>query len=376
MSQKANTTWILCRLVGILLLLTSCSTMRQKQQEIQKENVLTKELRLFANDLATQIQRLSPENGRILVIEFTDLRKKFTYLGTYLSEKLSEELSQVDGMTLVNRADIELIMGELTFQQSGMVSQDDIVRIGEFSGANILISGTITDLGDEIDISAKITNIITSEVSPISFRMQKTKEKMALISAITIVEEEKEQELTEHIKQLQSEIDHRKQELERLMTRGAEEIEVKLREEEEQKRQELKDYYERRLNEIESAVQVEEQQKRQQLVLIEQQLREKSDILALLKEKEKELAAYENEINRIYQRIAKQNNAIENYLVCGMTQDDVVKLLGIRYLSISSGGYGTPHSDHGHYRIWWTDTDVVSGWTDMRTGQLHKRWVQ
>ncbi len=384
MQNESLTPLAVCFL-GILLLLTSCLT-THSQQDIEKENVITKELRLFANDLAMQIKQLSPEKPHILVVEFTDLRKKFTYLGTYVSEKLSEELSQMEGMVLVNRADIELITGELSFQQSGMVSDEDIIRIGEFLGANILISGTITDLGDEIDISAKITNIITSEISPISFRMLKTKDKMALISAITIVEEEKEKELNDLIKQLQSEIDLRKQELVRLMTTGAEEIAAKLQEEEDLKRQELADYYEQRLKEIKSAIRLEEQQKGRQLALVEQQLREKSELLATLREKEKELEWYDTEIGEIYARIARQNSAVEHYVTNGMTPDEVAKVLGIPevYITVDISGpwYKTLNvatiSSHGDYVIAWSgmsDNAIVLGYCNRKTGKCDRRWV-
>jgi TolB-like protein len=257
-------TWQGTLIILVICILSVCQTAPKQEFSFQTENEITKDVRLFTNQLATRIYRISPEEARVLVMDFTDLGKKFTYLGTYISDKLSEELSQTENITLVNRADIELIMDELSFQRSGMVTEADTIKIGEFSGANILITGTITDLGNEIDVSAEITHLTTSEAVPVSYRMMKTKENMALIGAITAVEREKEQELGKLIQRLEEEIERRKTELEYLVTQGAEEIAEKLRREEESKRQEL--------------------------VRIEQELREKSTLLAKLKEIEKEVA--------------------------------------------------------------------------------------
>ena len=375
----------------ILWVLAACQTPpapTEQEFDIQSENEITKDVHLFGNQLAARIYRIAPEDARVLIMDFTDLGKKFTYLGTYISDKISEELSDVENITLVNRADIEMIMGELSFQQSGMVTEEDILKIGEFSGANTLITGTITDLGDEIDISAEITHLTTSEIVPASYRMMKTRENMALINAITAVEQEKEKELREMIQRLEAEIEQRKNELEHLVTEGAEEVAAKLRKQEAKKRWELEEYYQTRLKEIETDVRREEERKRQELDRIEQQLREKSALLAKLKEKEKELRWYETEIGKIQQKIARQNNAIKYYITDGMTVNDAARVLGVTardiYLSITTGHSGPWNSTmrsnyvsfHGDYAIVWSarrDKAVVLGLCNRLTGECYHR---
>jgi len=293
-------------IVVLAVLFLSCQSL--PYQEITKENEITKQIRIFSNEVAQKIYKLKPVDSKILIMDFTDLKERFTYLGTYISDKLAEEIAEIEGIKLINRANLELVMDELSFQQSGFVSEKDVLRIGSFAGANILITGTITDLGNELDVSMDITEIEKSEMEPASFRIEKTSKIMALISAIIDVEEKKAQELKEEIERLQNEIEQRKHALQNLLVNGAAEIEDRLKAEEEQKRRELDNLYASKRNQIEQRFQREEELKKRELASIERQIREKSEILKALKVKQKELRTYEDMINNIEAQIARRNN--------------------------------------------------------------------
>ena len=356
----------------MIFILTSCQTFSSK--DIKKENEISKQVKIFSTLVTHKIYALQQEENKVLVMDFTDLKKRFTYLGTYISDKLTEELSEIENIKLINRNDIELIMTEISFQQTGLVSDEDMLKIGRFSGANILITGTITDLGDEIDISADIINIATSEMESTSFRIMKTSKIMALISAIINVEEKKERELKEEIERLESEIEQRKQELRNLLVKGAQDIQKKLKAEEEQKRNELDAMYVAKKRQIEEAFRQEEEQKERELKYIDQQIREKSQILAVLREKQKELKSYEDMIESIRDQIVRRNRIVENYIYNGMTEDEAAQALGLRdiYINVESV-YGTwkYYSEHGDYRILWSDNihGVVIGFVNTITGE-------
>jgi hypothetical protein len=306
-------------------------------------------------------------------------------------------------------------MDELSFQRLGTVTEADILKIREFSRANILISGTITDLGDEIDISADITNLSTSDLIPTSFRIMKTKRNMALIGAITTVEQEKEQELTELIQALKEEIDQHKIELENVVKHGADEIAERLKAAKQQKRAELDAMYQSRIEQIEADIRREEENKRlkvaaleqqyqttveqieayirreeeskrQELVQIEQELRNQSTLFAKLKETEKMVMWYETAIRKIQDRIDRLNNRVANYIVTGMTIKDVSEVLGLttnlNIYSDSNGPWWSVFDSayislHGEYVIVWSEAGnrnpVTIGYCNRRTFTCYTR---
>ena len=370
-------------LLVTLVFLLACMTLGEVRQS-SKSNEIDQAVRLLASNVAVTVYKFGLEDNKIIVMNFTDLQRKFTYLGTYVAERLSEELSTIDNMKLINRADLELILGEMSVQVSGIVSEREVLQIGNLSGANVLITGTITDLGSDIDITAQVTLIETSEMRPSSIRMAKSQNNMALISAISRVEEQKERDLNELIENLEAEIQSKKDQLDKLLRQGAEDVKQRIAADEEKKRRELDLYYKDRMLEVEATIRKEEAIKRGQLASIEQQLREKSSILSALRAKEQELARYESEIGRIQARIARQNNAIENYITNGMTTAEVAKILGLSRVDITINYQGPWYENfksgtisfHGDYVIRWSDASgdpVVIGFCNRLTGKCYYR---
>ena len=385
------------KLIIIVCIISIISCQSFSIKNVKAENEISKEVKKFSTMLVQKIYNIDLSEYKVLIMDFTDLKKRFTYLGTYISDKLSEELSEIENIKLINRNDIELLMNEISFQQTGLVPSKDVLKIGSFSGANILITGTITDLGDEINISAQIIGIENSEMEVEAFRIIKTSKNMSLISAIINVEERKEQELKLEIDRLETEIKQRKQYLQELIATGAKAIQNKLKAEEEQKREELDNLYNSKKAQIIKEIQIEEEKKKRELAYIEQQIREKSNILSVLKEKQKELRTYEEMIESIKNQIARKNQIVQYYIYYGMTAADVAKAFGIYESELS---YHFPsdlreiwlrnnlkldedylgylcYSQHGNYIIIWSSkSGIVIGCGNRLTKETWVRSVE
>jgi len=65
---------------------------------------------------------------------------------------------------LVDRDDMDRLIGEAELNLSGMVNQQQAIQIGQLVGAKILISGSVFELGDNLIITAKIVGTETGRV--------------------------------------------------------------------------------------------------------------------------------------------------------------------------------------------------------------------
>ncbi|MCL2720409.1 MAG: CsgG/HfaB family protein [Treponema sp.] len=73
--------------------------------------------------------------------------------------------------TIVDRRDINAVLAEQDFQLSGYVDDDEIVSIGKFLSANVVITGNISGTGSQKRLVIKAIDVLTGEIlamSPIS----------------------------------------------------------------------------------------------------------------------------------------------------------------------------------------------------------------
>jgi len=90
--------------------------------------------------------------------------KKWDYLEKAIPEILSSELSSCGHVNIVERNQIEKLLNELKLNSAGFYGETKVREFGNLIGANVLILGSITNLGSKIVISARIVNVETGEV--------------------------------------------------------------------------------------------------------------------------------------------------------------------------------------------------------------------
>jgi hypothetical protein len=65
---------------------------------------------------------------------------------------------------VVDRNDIDKVLGEQNFQMSGYVDDDAFVSIGKFIGATVVVTGSITGTGAQKRLVIKAIDVLTSEI--------------------------------------------------------------------------------------------------------------------------------------------------------------------------------------------------------------------
>lgn len=81
-----------------------------------------------------------------------------------LRANLAKAIANTPGYEAYDRADLDAIMGEQDFQRTGMVSEDQIKRLGQMSGASfVLVSEAVKVDDSNMFITAKILNVETAK---------------------------------------------------------------------------------------------------------------------------------------------------------------------------------------------------------------------
>ncbi len=85
-----------------------------------------------------------------------------------LTDRFSSELFTLGTFRLIERDQMEDILEEQGFQQTGCVTAECAVEVGMMVGAEQIITGSISRVGNVISVSSKIVNVSSGEIIKIS----------------------------------------------------------------------------------------------------------------------------------------------------------------------------------------------------------------
>ena len=103
---------------------------------------------------------------RVAVMDFRNLTRRpdLVYLEKAIPEIMVTDLSLCEKITLVERSRLQEILDEMQLALSGVVSNDQVVEIGEMAGANAILVGSIIAAGDVYRIDARLVDVASAEV--------------------------------------------------------------------------------------------------------------------------------------------------------------------------------------------------------------------
>lgn len=107
---------------------------------------------------------VSAQVKRVAILETVDKENKVSYANKLiLRANLSKAITNTAGYEAYDRTDIDAIMGEQNFQRTGLVSNDQIKRLGEMTGANyILVAEAVVVDVKTMFITAKLLDVETA----------------------------------------------------------------------------------------------------------------------------------------------------------------------------------------------------------------------
>ena len=134
-----------------------CSSNQPIYQSVSNVNELDLAVRDAAHYLNNGIQ-----NGRKLVI--LNFESDHTNLSEYVIDELISYMVDDRIFTVVDRVNLELIRQETNFQMSGEVSDETAVSIGKKLGAQTIVSGAISQVGNIFRLRVRALDVETAQI--------------------------------------------------------------------------------------------------------------------------------------------------------------------------------------------------------------------
>jgi TolB-like protein len=103
---------------------------------------------------------------KIAVVEFTDLSGYPSVLGQFVAEELITQLFNVSPgqFDVVERRQLAKVLREQKLAASGLIDPDSISRVGRLLGIQAIVTGSITDLGSQIKLNARLIAVESGKV--------------------------------------------------------------------------------------------------------------------------------------------------------------------------------------------------------------------
>ncbi|MBP7464482.1 MAG: SEL1-like repeat protein, partial [Bacteroidales bacterium] len=108
---------------------------------------------------------VSAQVKNVAILETVDKENTVSYMyEVMIRSELEKSISKTSGYYAFSRSDIDQMMKEINFQISGMVSDDQIKKLGVMTGADfVCVAEAIVD-GDNFFVTAKIINVETARI--------------------------------------------------------------------------------------------------------------------------------------------------------------------------------------------------------------------
>jgi len=121
----------------------------------------TNELDLAIREASDHLNQNIPSGNKVV---FLNIESTSNELSNYIIDELVANAVRDKNFTVVDRKEIDAIREEQNLQLSGQVSDATAVRIGQIFGANTIVSGRVSTMGEGYRISARAVDVQSTEV--------------------------------------------------------------------------------------------------------------------------------------------------------------------------------------------------------------------
>ena len=110
---------------------------------------------------ARAVENVLPQGTKVAVLNFSSPSEAFS---DYVIEELTGVLVTGRKITIVDRRNLALITNEMSLQLSGDVSDESAQAIGKMLGAQSIVSGTLTNMGNFHRFRIRVINVETAAI--------------------------------------------------------------------------------------------------------------------------------------------------------------------------------------------------------------------
>ncbi len=101
---------------------------------------------------------------KIAIIPFPNLEQKMTRLGNYIAEELTTNLFLSGRYKIVERSLLNQVLDELKLSQTGVVNPSSAKELGNMTGVDALVTGTVADIGTYVAVNCRLIETESGEV--------------------------------------------------------------------------------------------------------------------------------------------------------------------------------------------------------------------
>lgn len=141
----------------------------QAAAPVRRAPEVAPELPAAVDKLAAAILQALPKGkpAKIAVVPFTNLgptahEKK---LGDIVSELLVTRLTGKENITIIERGQIDQVMNELKLSMLGLTEGSNAEKVGKLLGAEAMIVGSVSEVGDKFAIAARHVDVETGRIA-------------------------------------------------------------------------------------------------------------------------------------------------------------------------------------------------------------------
>lgn len=102
---------------------------------------------------------------RVAVLDFRTTGEMVAGVGDGVAENLRSALALAGNYVLVERGEIQQVMKEQSLGQTGMVADDQAIKVGHLLGAKMVVVGSVTRLGEVYTLNARMIDAETGVVA-------------------------------------------------------------------------------------------------------------------------------------------------------------------------------------------------------------------
>jgi TolB-like protein len=150
--------------IGVLFLV-ACHFLVGQQVS---EGEVNKKIDGIVNDIVEAYRELESAKYRnsLAVMGFEEVtpEAKGKRIGFGASELLETRLSQTGLFQMVERKKIEQVMNEIALGMTGLITEESAAKAGKILGADIMVVGSISELGEYFNLNVRLIEVETGKV--------------------------------------------------------------------------------------------------------------------------------------------------------------------------------------------------------------------
>jgi hypothetical protein len=131
-------------------------------------------------ELSDYLNRRIPKDSKVV---FLNVKSDWSEFSEYILSSLIENAVNDEVFSVVDRQLLDAIRAELKFQWSGEVSDASAQEIGQMLGAQTIVSGAVTEVGNEYRIQVRALSVQTAAVQGLNSK--NVSKKGPIVSALT-----------------------------------------------------------------------------------------------------------------------------------------------------------------------------------------------